>query len=57
MMNLKRSSQLLNKMSAERHKLKRCEFGCSASVIHKTGLTVSSVGVLNKEQEYLLQEV
>jgi hypothetical protein len=44
-------------MSAEWHKLNRREFGCSASLIHRTGLNVSSVDVLNKEQEYLLQEV
>jgi hypothetical protein len=56
MMNLKRSRQLLNKMSAEWHKLNQCEFGCSASVIDRTGLNVSSVVMLNKEQEYLLQE-
>jgi hypothetical protein len=47
----------LNKMSAEWHKLNLCEFGCSASLIHRTDLNVSFVGVLNKEQEYLLQEV
>ena len=49
MINLKRSPQSLNKMSADWHKLNRCEFGCSASVIRRTGLNVSSVGVLNKE--------
>jgi len=48
---------VLNKMSAKWHKLNQCEFGCSSSLIHRTGLNVLSVGVLNKEQEFLLQEV